>query len=164
VNDRAPQTKAARQARIEDLLRGAQIRSQHELAERLASEGFNVTQGTLSRDLVDVGALRVRSRDGELVYALKGEEPGGGAQRLAKLAQVCEEILVSAEASANLVIVKTPPGAAQYLASAIDKVGLTDVLGTIAGDDTIMLVSRDPDGGRALAAYLLGLSERETRA
>ena len=71
---------------------------------------------------------------------------------------------MSAEASANLVIVKTPPGAAQYLASAIDKVGLTDVLGTIAGDDTIMLVSRDPDGGRALAAYLLGLSERETRA
>lgn len=160
MSDRAPQTKAARQARIEDLLRGAQIRSQSELAERLASEGFGVTQGTLSRDLVDVGAIRVRTRDGDLVYALGGEEPSAGSHRLTKLAQVCGEILVSAEASANLVIVKTPPGAAQYLASALDKSGLTDVLGTIAGDDTILLVSRDPDGGRALAARLLGLSER----
>lgn len=161
---RAPHTKTARQARIAELLGGSKVRSQAELAELLASEGSPVTQGTLSRDLVDVGAIRVRDADGDLVYGLRGEVPHGGSQRLAKLAQVCEEILVSAEASANLVIVKTPPGAAQYLASAIDKVGLLDVLGTIAGDDTILLVSRDPDGGRALAAHLLGLSEREDKA
>ncbi len=158
---RAPQRKAARQARISELLCGAKIGSQQELAELLASEGFGATQGTLSRDLVDLGAVRVRNEAGDLVYALRGEVPPVRGQRLAKLAQLCSELLLSAEASANLVVVRTPPGGAQYLASAIDGVALEEVLGTIAGDDAVMIVSRDPVGGRALASQFLGLSGRD---
>lgn len=158
---RSPLTKAARQARIVELVTRAEIRSQTELAELLGAEGFAVTQGTLSRDLVDVGADKVRMPDGGVVYALRGDGPLVRARAEARLAQLCYELLTSAEASANLVVVKTPPGAAQYLASAIDKVGLEQVLGTIAGDDSILIVSRDPDGGGALADLLLGLSGRE---
>lgn len=158
---RSPLTKAARQARIVELVTRAEIRSQTELAELLAAEGFAVTQGTLSRDLVDVGADKVRMPDGGVVYALRGDGPLVRERAEARLAQLCYELLTSAEASANLVVVKTPPGAAQYLASAIDKVGLEQVLGTIAGDDSILIVSRDPGGGAALADLLLGLSGRE---
>lgn len=157
---RSPQTKAARQARIVELVTRAEIRSQTELAELLASEGFAVTQGTLSRDLVDVGAVKVRTPDGGIGYALRGEGTLVRERAEARLAQLCYELLTSAEASANLVVVKTPPGAAQYLASAIDKATLDEVLGTIAGDDSILIVSRDPAGGAALADRLLGLSER----
>lgn len=158
---RSPQTKAARQARVVELVTRAGIRSQTELAELLASEGFAVTQGTLSRDLVDVGAVKVRTPDGGIVYALRGEGPMVRERAEARLAQLCSEVLTSAEASANLVVVKTPPGAAQYLASAIDRVGLDQVLGTIAGDDSILIVSRDPLGGAALADLLLGMSGRD---
>ena len=160
---RTPQTRAARQARIGEVLRGAEVRSQQELADLLAAEGFAVTQGTLSRDLVDVGAVRVRDAAGELVYALRGEVPQGRGQRLARLGQICADTLVSAEASANLVIVRTPPGAAHYLAAAIDGVALDEVLGTIAGDDTILLVSRGAAGGPALAEQLLSLSGRDDK-
>ena len=158
---RSPQTKAARQARVSELVTREAIRSQTELAERLASEGFTVTQGTLSRDLVDVGAVKVRTADGGVIYALSGEGGLVKERAEARLAQLCAELLTWADASANLVVVKTPPGAAQYLASAIDRVGLDEVLGTIAGDDSILIVSRRPDGGAALAELLLGLSGRD---
>lgn len=158
---RSPQTKAARQARIVELVTRAEIRSQTELAELLASEGFVVTQGTLSRDLVDVGAVKIRTADGGIGYALRDEQAPVRERAEARLAQLCYELLTSAEASANLVVVKTPPGAAQYLASAIDRAGLNEVLGTIAGDDSILIVSRDPAGGAALADRLLGMSERD---
>lgn len=156
--------KAARQARIAELLAGEEIRSQQELSARLAEENFGVTQGTLSRDLVDVGAVRVRNANGDLVYTVPGEEPRAHPGRFDRLASVCSEVLLSAEASANLVILRTPPAAAQYLASAVDRAGLHEVLGTIAGDDTILLVTRDPSGGARLAAYLLGLNGREDRS
>jgi transcriptional regulator of arginine metabolism len=68
------------------------------------------------------------------------------------------DLLIAAEGSANLAVLRTPPGAAQFLASALDKVGLPDVLGTIAGDDTLLVVSRDPAGGHALADRLLALA------
>ena len=75
-----------------------------------------------------------------------------------RLARLCHEVLVSAEASANLVVLRTPPGAAQYLASAIDRVGAADILGTIAGDDTVLVITRAPDGGSATAERLLAMS------
>ncbi len=92
-------------------------------------------------------------RDGHLIYAVPGEggdrtpQVGEFATFEGRLARLCSEVLVSAEASANLVVLRTPPGAAQYFASAIDRVGWDAVLGTIAGDDTIVLVSRDAQGG-----------------
>src|SRR5215208_362470 len=157
-------TKAARQAKIISLLATQQVRSQTELADLLASDGIQVNQGTLSRDLLEVGAVRVRGRDGHLIYAVPGEggdrtpQVGEFATFEGRLARLCSEVLVSAEASANLVVLRTPPGAAQYFASAIDRVGWEAVLGTIAGDDTIVLVSRDAQGGADLAERFLIMS------
>ena len=162
---RIPLTKTARQAKIVALLEQHQIRSQTELAERLGADGVQVTQGTLSRDLLDLGALRVRGAGGHLVYAVPGE--GGDRTPLlgefgtfeARLARLCSEVLVSAEASANLVVLRTPPGAAQYFASAIDRVGWEAILGTIAGDDTILLITRESDGGASIAESFLVMSK-----
>jgi len=162
---RAPLTKTARHAKIIALLEQQQVRSQTELAELLAADGVVVTQGTLSRDLVDVGALRVRGAGGHLVYAVPGEGGDRSPQRgefasfEARLARLCQEILVSAEASANLVVLRTPPGAAQYFASAIDRVGSDAILGTIAGDDTILLITRTPGGGALIAEQFLTMSK-----
>jgi transcriptional regulator of arginine metabolism len=157
-------TKAARQRTIVDLVWRHEVRSQNELADLLAGEGFAVTQATLSRDLVELGAVKVRAGSG-LVYALPGEGgdrspvAGVGREQLdARLARLCEELLVSAEASANLVVLRTPPGAAQFLASAIDASVVPAVLGTIAGDDTVLVVTREPDGGRAVAERLLAIA------
>ena len=162
MTDRAVGTsKAARQGRIVELLTRLTIRSQTELADLLADEGFAVTQGTLSKDLVDVGAVRLRSATGELTYAIRDIEAADLGRAQAKLVRLASELLLTAEASANLVVVKTPPGAAQFLASAIDKAGLDAVLGTIAGDDSILIVSRAPDGGAALADHLLALGAGE---
>jgi transcriptional regulator of arginine metabolism len=80
------------------------------------------------------------------------------------LAKVASDLLLSAEASGNLVVLRTPPGAAQLMASMIDRTGLPAVLGTVAGDDTLLVVARDPDGGNELAAALLRLAERRARA
>ena len=150
-------SKTARQSKIITLLEQHEVHSQSELAELLADDGVQVTQGTLSRDLVDIGALRVRSTGGRLVYAVPGEggdrtpHVGEFASFEARLARLCAEVLVSAEASANLVVLRTPPGAAQYFASAIDRVGWESILGTIAGDDTILLITRSASGGNPIA-------------
>lgn len=160
-----PATKAARHQRIVDLLNRHPVRSQVDLAELLSNEGLVVTQATLSRDLVELDAVRVRRADGVLVYAVPGEggdrTPWAGAETPAsshRLARLCAELLVSAEASANLVVLRTPPGAAQFLASALDRAELSSVLGTIAGDDSVLVISRSPKGGEALAAKLLALA------
>jgi transcriptional regulator of arginine metabolism len=160
-----PLTKNARQQRITELLGTTEVRSQTELADLLADAGVTVTQATLSRDLVELDAVKVRAASGALVYAVPGEggdrtpvaarESAAGEARLARL---CAELLVAADASANLVVLSTPPGAATFLASALDKAELAAVLGTIAGDDTVLVISRDPKGGEALAQRLLDLA------
>ena len=171
-----PLTKTARHARIADILAREQVRSQEDLAdllERYAS--VHVTQATLSRDLDELGVVRLRS-GGALVYALP-EEPGGpgshpggpgshpGGARAesphdARLPRYLGELMTSAEASANLVVLRTPAGAAQFLASVIDHAALPSVLGTVAGDDTVLIIARDPAGGDALAADFLRRAER----
>jgi transcriptional regulator of arginine metabolism len=179
----SPATKTARHAQIAAILVHADppVRSQEELNERLAQRGVRVTQATLSRDLEEIGAVRLRGADGALVYALPGEAggpgsmPGGlaegeppagtGAADLAvepsaRLARVTAELLVTAEASANLVVLRTPAGAAQFLASVIDHAALPSILGTVAGDDTVLIIARDPAGGDALAAEFLRLAQR----
>ena len=162
-------TRSGRQARITELLRQHAVRSQTELLTLLASDGIEVTQATLSRDLLELRAEKVRvGRD--LVYAIPGEggdrtpraavDPAELDDRLRKL---CEELLVTARASAQLVVVRTPPGAANYLASAIDHARLSAVLGTIAGDDTIMIITGGPEQGAALTAQLLGIAQTTDR-
>jgi transcriptional regulator of arginine metabolism len=165
-----PMTKTARQARVLELLTRHPVHSQGELAKLLGDEGMEVTQATLSRDLVEIGAVRLRTADGSLIYAVPGE--GGDRIRRARtgsaetfdtrLHRLAQELLVSAEASANLVVARTPPGAAQYLASAIDHAEWQSILGTVAGDDSILVICRDPHGGDAVAASLLKLTERRT--
>ena len=154
-----PQTKTARQARIVELITHRPVRSQTELVQLLAAEGVAVTQGTLSKDLVDVGAVRVRLGDRDFGYALlAGERPGDSSSATVRLSRLCAELLVSAEGSANLAVLRTPPGAAQFFASAIDRVALPEVLGTIAGDDTVAVITRDPAGGPRLADTMLAMS------
>ena len=158
-------TRTARHRRIVELLETHRIRSQSELARLLAADGVAVTQTTLSRDLDELGAVKIRDGEGDLVYAVPAEG-GDTTPRLAplngegtaRLSRLAAELLVSAESSANLTVLRTPPGAAQFLASAIDRSGATDVLGTIAGDDTVLLISREADGGAAVAARLLQLA------
>jgi transcriptional regulator of arginine metabolism len=158
------QTRAARHQRITDILTRHHVHSQGELLEHLAQDGLEVTQATLSRDLVELGAVKVREGR-TLVYAVPGA--GGdrtpraavGAHELSvRLRRLCEELLVTAEASANLVVVRTPPGAAGYLASAIDHADQSDILGTIAGDDTIMIITVGAQAGQAVATRLLSLA------
>ncbi len=155
-------TRAGRQARIIELVSTRGIRSQTELAKILAADGIEVTQATLSRDLDELGAVKLRAADGGApVYVIpedgspvKGVQ--GGTSRLSRL---LGELLVSAEGSANITVLRTPPGAAQFLASAIDRAALGEVLGTIAGDDTVMVIARDPAGGDALASQLTALAD-----
>jgi len=163
-----PATKAARHARIADLLVRRPVRSQGELAKLLADEGLVVTQATLSRDLDELGAVKVRHPGGGLVYAVPGDEAtavavvNGAEPTTTRLARLCEELLVAAEASANLVIAKTPPGGAQLLASALDRAAWPEVLGTVAGDDTVLVICRHVTGGDRLARRLLDLAEGRT--
>ncbi len=156
-------TRSARQARIRELIAVQPVTSQTQLAALLAEGGIEVTQATLSRDLEELGAVKLRGSDGAPAsYVLPPENaPLRPAQAApARLTRLLGDLLTSAEGSANLAVVRTPPGAAQFLASALDKVGLPDVLGTIAGDDTVLVVSREPDGGAALAERLRAMAQR----
>jgi len=170
-----PLTKTARHARIAAILAREQVRSQEELAELLERyASVHVTQATLSRDLDELGVVRLRS-GGSLVYALPeqpggpGSHPGSAIGRAkpesesphdSRLARYLGELMTSAETSANLVVLRTPAGAAQFLASVIDHAALPSILGTVAGDDTVLVIARDPAGGDALAADFLRQAER----
>ncbi len=150
----AAATRVARQARIVELVSRMAIRSQTELAKLLAAEGVDVTQATLSRDLDELGAVKLRGADGGApVYVIPEDgSPVRGVQGgTSRLARLLGELLVSADGSVNLTVLRTPPGAAQFLASAIDRAALHEVVGTIAGDDTVMVIAREPISGLELA-------------
>jgi transcriptional regulator of arginine metabolism len=165
----APLGKVARQARIAELVASQPVTSQGELATLLAAEGIAVTQATLSRDLDELNAVKVRSAPGgPLAYVVPEDGgappppqlPAVGAP-LSRLIRLLGELMVSAEGSANLAVLRTPPGAAHFLASAIDRSGLAQVIGTIAGDDTVLMVARDPAGGQDVAELMRTLSRRQ---
>jgi len=226
-----PATKAARQSRIVAILGREQVHSQEQLASLLDQyASVHATQATLSRDLDELGVVRLRATDGTLVYALPGDPggpgsrpgtgldyperaeagsgpppiaseldggvgakgvgaagqaagrglgaadapatdapaasgpapgpnaPGGGAT--VRLVRYLKELLTSAESSGNLIVLRTPAGAAQFLASAIDHAAWPAILGTVAGDDTVLVIARDPAGGDALAGEFRRLAER----
>ena len=145
--------KLQRQRRIVQLLRSRQVSSQEELASLLARNGERVTQATLSRDLEDLGAVKVRE-DGRVVYRLP-EEPPHGDEWLHRMLQ---EFAVEVAASGNLVVVKTPPGGANAVARALDGAGIKDVIGTVAGDDTIIVVCREGVRGQTVARRLRSMA------
>ena len=150
-------TRAARQARIVATLSSAEVRSQSELAALLAADGIEVTQATLSRDLEELGAVKLRGADGGVgVYVVPedGSPVRGVSGGTARLSRLLGELLVSVDSSANLAVLRTPPGAADYLASAIDRAALPYVVGTIAGDDTLFVAARAPMTGAELATTL----------
>ena len=163
----APLGKAARHARIVAVVTRQPVRSQAELAELLAAEGIGVTQATLSRDLDELGAVKLRGPDGgqpAYVVPEDGVPPPVrplGEPTPPRLARLLGELLVHADASGNIAVLRTPPGGAQFLASALDRAGLPDVIGTIGGDDTVIVVARDPVGGPALVERLLAVSRRD---
>ncbi|MGW0021537.1 arginine repressor [Rhodococcus sp. NPDC003382] len=154
-------TRAARQARITALVSTREVRSHTELAALLAAEGIEVSTATLSRDLEELGAVKLRAADGGAgVYVVPEDGSpvrgvSGGTDRLSRL---LGELLVSTDHSGNIAVLRTPPGAAHYLASALDRASLPEVVGTIAGDDTIAVIAREPTTGAELAAKIESLA------
>ena len=149
-----PRTRAARRERIAELITAQVIRSQAQLADLLDAEGFAVAQPTLSRDLDEIGAIKVRDAEGALTYALPGGD-GHGDLAAHRLEERIVEFLVSVDRSGDLVMLRTPPGGAQLLASSFDRFSTvaapTRIVGTVAGDETILLVAREGEGAAVLS-------------
>lgn len=160
-------SKAARQQRILDLLSERDVTSQAELAALLEARGLTATQATLSRDLVELRAEKVRTSAGARVYRVPGEDgrpPVSSPEPIrnaygARLGKLAEDLLLSALATGSFIVLRTPPGAAQLLGSTIDQSVLPDVLGTIAGDDTVMVICREETDTPLLAQDFLALAE-----
>ena len=170
-----PGTKTARHASIIQILSRERIRSQAQLRKALAQRGISTTQATLSRDLVELRATKIRAPGGELIYSMP-EAGAPGQVRAAftgaeetddslrahttpRLARWCAELLVTAEWAGPQVVLRTPAGAAQLLAGAVDDAMMPGVLGCIAGDDTIMVVTTEADGGADVARRFTGFAE-----
>lgn len=150
-------SKVQRQQTIARLIEQHQVTNQPQLVELLEAEGIAATQATVSRDLDDLGAVKVRVPGGATVYAV----PELATERVApvdQLRRVMGEWVAEVTHSANLVIVRTPPGCAHVVASALDRSGLEGLLGTVAGDDTMLCVATEEIGGPALAASLRELA------
>lgn len=145
--------KTQRQHRVARVLQAQPVTSQAHLVELLAAEGILATQATVSRDLEDLGAIKVRGPLGEAIYAIP-DLPHEQRAPDEHLRRVFSDWVVEVAASANLVVLRTPPGSAHVVGSALDRAGLAEVLGTVAGDDTLILVVRDDVGGESVAERL----------
>jgi transcriptional regulator of arginine metabolism len=141
----------ARRAKAIALIKAGLIHSQSDLVKQLKKAGFVVTQATASRDLEEIGAVRGRSSSGESVYKISDSDD----ESISRTMSVPSDLIISVEASGNLAVVRTPPGGAQLLASSLDHSGISEIIGTIAGDDTVLVVSRKASGGAQLARELL---------
>ena len=151
--------KTQRQHRIAGLLADHAVTSQAQLVELLTAEGVAATQATVSRDLEDLGAIKVRGRGGETVYAIP-ELPSEQRAPEDHLRRVLGEWVVEVAHSANLVVLRTPPGSAHVVGSALDRSGLPGVIGTVAGDDTLVVVVAEDTTGAVMArqlAHMAGL-------
>ena len=147
-------TTAARRRVIRNLILDQAVSSQAELVELLEARGMSVTQATISRDLAVIGATK--SNDDHYRIGERGDPD----EAIAYLGRTIDEFVESIQSSGNIVVMKTPPGAAMVVASAIDGAALPDVLGSVGGDDTIFVVSAVADGGPALAARLEQIGAR----
>jgi transcriptional regulator of arginine metabolism len=152
-------TKFDRQGAILRLVQDHSVSTQEELAEALRQEGLDAVQATISRDIAQLGLVKVRDQGGRLVYALPG---GADLDRLSELTSALRRWAMSLDASGNLLVVHTPPGHANALAQAIDQARLPDVLGTIAGDDTITVIARESVQGADLERELRHHLEGDT--
>ncbi len=145
--------KFERRKLIGRLVAMGNVTSQQQLAGLLAGKGMTVTQATVSRDLEEMGVVKVRGASGSSVYAV----PEGGGPSFAgddALRRVMREWVLEVDSSANLVVVRTPPGCAHVVAAALDRAKMESLLGTVAGDDTILVVARERSGGGKVARML----------
>ena len=142
-------TRARRLRALADILRAGAHASQEEVTERLAALGFAVTQATVSRDLERLGAVKVK-RGGVLAYALP-DQIGAADWGSGQLERILREWVVEIEAAGQLLVLKTPPGSAHLVASAIDHARLAEIAGTVSGDDTVFVALRDGVVVHALA-------------
>lgn len=142
-----------RQEAILSLVREREISTQSELAEALHDQGFDAVQTTVSRDVSELGLVKVRAPSGRLVYAPAGS---GDGDRLARLWPVLRRFAIRVESSGNVVLVTTPSGCANALAQAIDDSLHPDILGTVAGDNTILVLAREGVAGATLRDELRG--------
>lgn len=162
-----PSTRIARQSLIADVLERTRIHSQAQLLDVLTEEGFDVTQATLSRDLDEIGARKVKPDAATRAFYVVPGEPSAAEAALAegleadgsyrsrqRLQRMVNELVVGIDASAHVAVLRTPPGAASFLASFIDRVGMPEVVGSIAGDDTIFVLARAPMTGAELGELL----------
>ena len=148
--------KTQRQHRVAQLLEANAVTSQSQLVELLAADGVVATQATVSRDLDELGAVKVRTGGADAVYAVPQFEDRVAPED--HLRRIFGDWVVEVGHSANLVVVRTPPGSAHVVASAIDRAGLDDIVGTVAGDDTILVVAAEPIGGAKVAKRLSALA------
>ena len=164
--DRKPSGKAGggsrlakhqRQHRVARLLEQHAVTSQQQLVDLLAADGITATQATVSRDLEDLGAIKVRVAGGDSVYAIP-ELPTEQRAPEDHLRRVFGDWVVEVGHSANLVVLRTPPGSAHVVGSALDRSGLPEVLGTVAGDDTLIVVVAEEAGGAQVAKNLRDLA------
>jgi transcriptional regulator of arginine metabolism len=149
--------KPQRQHRVARLLEDQAVSSQAQLVELLAADGIVATQATVSRDLEELGAVKVRIPGGAMAYAIPEHAKDSRAPD-DHLRRVMGEFVVDVAWSSNLVLLRTPPGSAHVVGSALDRAGLREVLGTVAGDDTLLLVCAEGAGGADVAAQLAGLA------
>ena len=150
-------SKHQRQHRISRMLANQVVTSQEQLVGHLADDGVESTQATVSRDLDDLGAVKVRVSGGESVYAIP-EHPADRVVPVDQLRRVMGEWVVEVESSGNLVVLRTPPGSAHVVASALDRTGIEGSIGTVAGDDTLMVVAAEGTTGENLAVALRNLA------
>ncbi len=144
-------TKTQRQHRIGELIEREVISTAAQLVARLQGEGISATQATVTRDLHELGTIKVRDEHGSRRIVV-ASAPKVSAPPLDHLRRMMGEWVVSVESSANLVVLRTPPGCAHVVASALDRSALEGVLGSVAGDDTLLVIASDQHGGDALAA------------
>ena len=142
---------AARRAKAITLIKAGKISSQGDLVKELKKAGFPVTQATASRDLEELGAVRGRGVNGDALYTIVESDDDS----IARSMPLPSDLILTVEASGNLAVIRTPPGGAQFLASSLDHSGISSIIGTIAGDDTVLVVSRKAAGGAELAKELL---------
>lgn len=151
------QSVSARRAKAITLIKSGVVHSQSDLVVLLKKSGYKVTQATASRDLEEIGAVRARNNNGESTYQIRESLDSA----IVRSTPLPSKLILSVDHSANLAVIHTPPGAAQFLASSLDQAGLTGVIGTIAGDDTIILVSKKATGGALLAKELLAYAQAD---
>jgi transcriptional regulator of arginine metabolism len=151
------QSVSSRRAKAISLIQSGKVHSQNDLVSLLKKNGFVVTQATASRDLEEIGAIRSRNKEGGSTYQISDSSEVA----ITRSTPMPSKLILSVDSSANLAVIHTPPGAAQFLASSLDHAGLTGVIGSIAGDDTIILVSKSATGGAHLAKELLAYSRSD---